>query len=600
MYAKDQSGKPVVGTLMSIKEDPNSRYQFEIWFEYTRQIMNTVSEGAMVAVPNFYFDPSDRKREWSSVLEISTLLPVHYAISQNQSGFPGFLEEAARSAGQDWIDQESQATDDTTKIRCVAIPTNIMIDESEQWQPEEGLPMVGHQVLLLDSKMTEKLANLGIEVQKDNCTPAGQLIRDPEVNIFVKIEELLKTHFAIFGFTGAGKSNLLATLVAGLIQVSREPTKFVLLDLMGEYSVLLLDLLVQLPTSRLIALGEAALAQEAWTALQTGKGYDRAGDIMARSSLYSKGLHANKARFAQPYAALLESGKVRLYQAVQNLTVDEAVDEGNPWLGRRGAGKPKQDISDIVGRVFGKHYKKNVPLTAEIARELMAKLEDESDVGGAQTPGKYRNDFSRLLRLLNEVGQSGTGKKPYAISRGEIIELLNDKSKALIIVQAHDPDDLRSFARQLGEALYEERRRKGLIEPLVSFVFDEADEFIPQNPKGSYEDSCHIAMTLARRGRKFGLGIGIATQRVTYLDTSIMAQPHTYFISKLPRKSDRERVCEAFGISEEMFRQTFKFKKGNWLLVSHDATGLESVPLPIRTDNADVRILKWLDSFEQK
>src|SRR5437870_3026605 len=98
---------------MRIEEDPNSRYRFEIWFDYTRQIINRISEGAMVAVPNFYMDPKNARQEWSSVLEISTLLPVHYAIGQDQSGFPGFLVEAARSAAQDWIDQESQATDDT-------------------------------------------------------------------------------------------------------------------------------------------------------------------------------------------------------------------------------------------------------------------------------------------------------------------------------------------------------------------------------------------------------------------------------------------------------------------------------------------------------
>jgi len=104
-------------------------------------------------------------------------------------------------------------------------------------------------------------------------------------------------------------------------------------------------------------------------------------------------------------------------------------------------------------------------------------------------------------------------------------------------------------------------------------------------------------MTLARRGRKFGLGIGIATQRITYLDTSILAQPHTYFVSKLPRKSDQDRIREAFGISEEMFRQTVKFKKGDWLLVSYDATGLEAVPLPIHTPDANERLAKFLEKF---
>jgi DNA helicase HerA-like ATPase len=101
-------------------------------------------------------------------------------------------------------------------------------------------------------------------------------------------------------------------------------------------------------------------------------------------------------------------------------------------------------------------------------------------------------------------------------------------------------------------------------------------------------------MTLARRGRKFGLGIGIATQRIRFLDTSILAQPHTYFVSKLPRSSDRQAVAEAFDISEDMFRQTFKFRKGDWLLASFDAAGLEAIPVPIHTENADDKILDFV------
>ena len=93
-------------------------------------------------------------------------LPVHYAIAQNHTGFPGFLEEAARSAAQDWIDQEAQSTDDTTKIRCVAIPTNLMLNDAGETRDEQGLPMVGHRASLLNAQFTERLANLGIDRQR--------------------------------------------------------------------------------------------------------------------------------------------------------------------------------------------------------------------------------------------------------------------------------------------------------------------------------------------------------------------------------------------------------------------------------------------------
>ena len=132
---------------------------------------------------------------------------------------------------------------------------------------------------------------------------------------------------------------------------------------------------------------------------------------------------------------------------------------------------------------------------------------------------------------------------------------------------------------------------------MVSFIFDEADEFTPQQAAGSYEESKEIAETLARRGRKFGLGLGIATQWIRYLDTSIMAQLHTYLVSKLPRKTDREAVTEAFGMSDEMLRQTFTFQAANWLLVGHDATGLKAVPVPLYAQDANQRIINYLQQL---
>ncbi len=229
-------------------------------------------------------------------------------------------------------------------------------------------------------------------------------------------------------------------------------------------------------------------------------------------------------------------------------------------------------------------------VTHDLAKKVAEKLEENLE--GNDDIATYFDGVFEQLRAIQKLTAKAL---QCGISEAQLLAILNNRERpSLFIVTTHNPDDLREFAHSLGEAMYEARRQTGQIEPLVSFAFDEADEFIPQNPSGSYAKSVDIAHTLARRGRKFGLGIGIATQRIIYLDTSIMAQPHTYLISKLPRKSDRDRLAEAFGISEDMFRQTFKFKKGNWLLVSHDATGLEAVPIPILTHDANERIKAFL------
>src|SRR5258708_12301519 len=83
-----------------------------------------------------------------------------------------------------------------------------------------------------------------------------------------------------------------------------------------------------------------------------------------------------------------------------------------------------------------------------------------------------------------------------------------------------------------------------------------------------------------------------------YVDSKKMGETDTYMVRKVPEVSDRVKVAEAFGIPEDIFRQTFKFKTGNWLIMSHDATGLKAIPVPIQVDNANMRISQYLESLK--
>ena len=62
------------------------------------------------------------------------------------------------------------------------------------------------------------------------------------------------------------------------------------------------------------------------------------------------------------------------------------------------------------------------------------------------------------------------------------------------------------------------------------------------------------------------------------------------------RRPAQGAIVEAFGIFEDMFRQTFKFKKCDWLLASYDATGLEALPIPIHTEDANQKILQFVEA----
>jgi uncharacterized protein len=596
------------GTLVRLEEDENSRFRYEIWFDYTRQAINQIREGAMLGVPNF---ASTGPEQHISILELVTVLPMHYALSDGRDlkGFPGFVVEAAKSIVNDWEEQESESTEDTTKIRCIAIPTNLEVVQSgssiggpPELKEESNLPMLGSAVRVFDTEFTNFIANNGIG-DTENTFIAGNLIRDENVRIKVRIEDLLKTHFGIFGFTGAGKSNLTSTLLSQVLSETSETVKLLFFDLMGEYTTLLIDQLLNPKLdSYLVCLGTKTLPEPVFRYINAdpGASLDDALRSFARYTLLPKALKGKTDLMTKAYRRLLVSKRIKVFSEVENLTLGFCFfDKNSPCnptksKSRQAAkfGQRVQLLKEFAGRNGG--TSKNIDKTN--AKLILDNLTADTQVGGPLA--EFAEDMKGTIEYLQKALPELEKQLNCSISLKEIVGQLNDKERSgLLVFNAHNPNELRTFSHKLGSDAYESRRRSGEIEPMCSFIFDEADEFIPREGSGSYDQSREIVTTLARRGRKFGLGIGIATQRVRYLDTSIMAQPHTYFVSKMPRRTDREVVAEAFGISEDMFRQTFKFRKGDWLLMSYDATGLEAIPLPVHCFNANDRIEAFLKTL---
>lgn len=597
------------GTLMSMEASPDTQFQYTIWFDYTREAINEIQEGTMLAVPNFGSD--SKTRHWS-ILEITSVMPSHFALQSGNVGYPGFVVEAARSAAQDWESQDKEATEETTKIEAKAIPTLLEITESELHEDkppdikaETNMAMVGSRVRTLDSKTTNLIANNGIDIEnEENIAEIGILARDPNVKIRMRIDELLRTHFAIFGFTGVGKSNLLSTIVAKIFESTQEPVKLVFFDLMGEYTGLLIDqLLSDNIDGHLLTIGRNTLPEGTFKFINGLNGAPEdteATKQLLRYTLFPKALLGSRKGMAWAFLDFIRSKKLHYFNESKSITVyDLFFTNEVTWAKDRQEAR-RQNRLELIKKVLrksriGTDYK-IVNFSPDIAKRIRDKLEEQLE---EQQYVEFREDgdFANHISKLEELELSTAEHLAASTTLPEIIADLNDKTRhSLWIIQSHSPDELREFSHNLGSELYESRRLNGVIDPVVGFIFDEADEFIRQRGTGSYEDSAKIAETIARRGRKFGIGLGIATQRIRYLDTNIMSQPHTYFISKLPRSTDRTAVSEAFGFGDEMLNQTFKFGKGQWLLVSHDATGLEAVPLPVKTENANERIASFLEA----
>jgi hypothetical protein len=603
-----------VGRLMRVTVDPITSYKFDIWFDYTKKLVNILREGDLVAIPNF------SNSNAFSICQLIQTLPLHFAMPQDLDGYPGFSMEAVKNASQDWLVQETQSYEDTTKIICKGVPIGIQFSDIPggsaaglRLEEETSIVMPGREVKLLSDPILKKIFNKDINLSRPTFE-LGHLIKNDNVPILFDVEYFLKLHFGIFGFTGVGKSNLISTLLRKILK-SDIKIKIILFDVANEYTALLIDLmsttntnaylvglsLETFPDSVINYIGEEVViptstprldsfTQEPETEGSVEIDIDDVARALLNATLFPKSMDSDDIKTQiYPYIKkIVNEKRIRIISQLRNETIGNFLDRNKDES--RLPPARISEINDNLETWLGALINDNVSedTISRCIRILRTNLPGDTTV---------RNRIEHLIRVCNKTLREFriNIKEDYRLTMDSFLNDLNDNnSKSLYILTSNDPNELRLFSKSIVTDLYENRRIEGTKTPLVLFMVDEADEFIPNDPSGSYGISTQAIEMIARRGRKYGLGLGLATQRVTYLNTSIMAQPHTYFVSRLPRLTDRERVAEAFSMDEDLFQQTFKFKKGDWLVMSHEALGIQGSPIPITIKNAEDDIRSFL------
>lgn len=618
------------GVLISLEEDSFSGYLFNVWFQYTKEYVKKIKEGSFIAVKNF---SSNATEKIYSVLEIISAIPQHYALGSSprdtEKAFPAFIFEAAKSLKADW--EQEEPIEQTTIIKTQAIATGVQIifhDSADlKLSNDDNLPMVGEEVLLLSDSLTNKIVNKNMD-STNNISP-GNLVLNKNVPIKIGVEELLRTHFGIFGFTNAGKSNLLSTLLSNLLLKNKVPIKTFLFDLMSEYPSLLIDILDSIDDAYIVIFGEdSVIGGDATLDYLKAKKEekkakeDAAIESILRTMLLPKELLGERENYSEIIRRILQRNKIRIYDSGNEITTQMVREQVAPVIEGGTLGNSKEPIKSWLDQNFPDGL--NSAILPEQLKELTDELkfyienkkfpilffgtEQESSqtaLGKKRTLPKNVVDLpqaaiivlGKVVEILSRFSSNNKDKLPedVAFSFGDIMRTSIDKEKpSLLIFQSNNDHLLRIQASSILNGIFTYRRRRGIIDPLLLSIFDEADEFMPQSAKDSYAASLTTIRNIARRGRKFGMGLSVATQRIAYVDTTTLAQAHTYFVSKMPRKYDRDAMADAFGTTEEMMRKTLKFSKGQWLLISHDATGLINVPLPIQLPNANDRIKEYL------
>jgi hypothetical protein len=565
--------------------------------------MAQLEEGMLLAVKNFKGQSKKSAKEGIdryTVMVISKVWPQHYGLGGvSDSHYYPMQMEIIEQSVSDW------GTDDqaTMMVQMTAIPINhdLVVDKKGEISFKKGFsyPLIGEQVFVINMETVDRIYNervkdaIGFKKATSVADPKKDprvgtlrmfLESDEQVPIYVDFNKLLRYHFGVFSFTGGGKSNLLSNLFRRILYHSKD-SKLVIFDISCEYPFLLSDVIADPKIPCKVILEDEATSADHF-AKSIVKPRDFEDDESSNVVLKKMFDDGHVTFYNQPLTAVPTFGG--LVEEIQEMragqgtdkphyiqAINEALDFVLDWMEDNGkAGNDRLD-DDFIDK-FSTATKKAIETF------------NVHSASGVYAWGTTRDSLKRNLARAKKSTANGVTVK-------DILKMLSGPERVICISIA-DPETLRELVIRLTSAALKYRKRKFEIKPQLLFVFDEAQEFIPNKASGQLERCSYAVERLLRQGRKYGLGGVIATQRIAYLNTNIMQQLHTFFVGTLPRPYDRTVVSSSFQIDLSILDKTLEFPPGSWLLSSYIATGLDNVPIFVNADNSEDALREFIEA----
>ncbi|MFB6175515.1 MAG: helicase HerA domain-containing protein, partial [Candidatus Nanohalobium sp.] len=151
-----------------------------------------------------------------------------------------------------------------------------------------------------------------------------------------------------------------------------------------------------------------------------------------------------------------------------------------------------------------------------------------------------------LLNYLEQLEESGL----FDPNPVDLTDLLEPGQATVINLKAVEPDAAEMTAYMLAKKLFD-LRKKDMVPPFL-MVMEEAHNFVPEKGFGQAVSN-PILRKIASEGRKFGLGLGVISQRPARIDKNVLSQCNTQFILRVTNPNDLKAISKSFeGITSEV------------------------------------------------
>ena len=396
---------------------------------------------------------------------------------------------------------------------------------------------------------------LAIYENKDRrAVEIGRLSQDVSIPALISIDSLISRHFAIVGTTGVGKSTAVSLLLRKIVE-TRPDVRILILDPHNEFSSAFPDLAVTINDRDLDLPFWMFRLEEFAEVLYRGR-----PPIPEEVDILRDLIPVAKAQFQNS-----DQPSIRKNTENTSITSDTPV----PYR-----------ISDLLRLIDEQIGMLDNRTTRPHMKALMGRID------AAVNDPRYRFMFA------NKTIEDNIAEVASAIYRVPA----NGKPITAFQMSGMPSEVVNSVASVLCRLAFDLAIwSKSRIQTLV--VCEEAHRYIPADQTAGFAPTRSAIARIAKEGRKYGVYLGIVTQRPGELDETILSQCNTYFSMRLGNDRDQEIMRRAISGSS---RSAINFLPS---LANREAIAFGqgvSTPMRMTFENVEMKQLPGNHLYEEQ
>ncbi|WP_108786993.1 helicase HerA domain-containing protein [Erythrobacter sp. Alg231-14] len=364
----------------------------------------------------------------------------------------------------------------------------------------------------------------------------GTVFPTKDIRAGLYIDAMLGKHFALLGSTGTGKSTSAALILHRICQAAPEG-HIVMVDPHGEYSAAFRQ------TGQILDVGNLQMPywlmnfEEHCEVLLTSDGNERQVDmdILAKCLLHAR-------------------SKNRLAETMGKITVDSPI----PYL-----------LSDLSTKIQDEMGKLDKATSSAPYMRIKGKLDE------LKNDPRYQFMFSGMLvgdtmaDFISKVFRMPGDGKPISII--DVSGVPSDITSTVVAVLSRLVFDFAIWGR-------EERTRPILL------VCEEAHRYVPNEKNSDGSSVAKILSRIAKEGRKYGISLGLITQRPSDLAEGVLSQCGTILSMRLNNDRDQAFVKAAMPEGARGFLDSIPALRNREVIICGEGV---AIPIRVNFDNLE-------------